>query len=287
MAISLAYLGPQGTNSETAALAYARILAETTDEKIILHPYPSIAQTIQAVAKKEVNLAVAPVENSTEGSVPITLDTLWQHEQLKIQQELVLPIPHVFLSRGTSRHGIKTVYSHPQALAQCQRWLEKELPTVKLIPTNSTTEALSYINQDPTSAAIASPRAAKLYDLPILATNINDYPDNCTRFWIIGLNSKTVGNKITLAFSVPANVPGALVKPLQVFASKEINLSRIESRPTRRSLGEYLFFIDLETQNHSPLTEEALTELNTYTEIVKVFGQYSVTPLASSLLSEL
>ncbi|GFE68172.1 prephenate dehydratase [Chroococcus sp. FPU101] len=286
MAISLAYLGPQGTNTETAALAYARILADTTDEKIILHPCSSIAQTIQSVATKEANLAVAPVENSTEGSVTITLDTLWQLEQLKIQQELVLPIPHVFLSRGTSLQGIDTVYSHPQALAQCQRWLTHSLPKVKLIPTNSTTEALSLINQDPTSAAIASPRAAKLYDLPVLATNINDYPDNCTRFWVVGLNPNTVGNKITLGFSVPANVPGALVKPLQIFASKEINLSRIESRPTRRSLGEYLFFIDLEVENNH-LTEEALTELATHTEILRVFGQYSVTPLSNSILSEL
>lgn len=286
MAISLAYLGPPGTNSETAALAYARILADTTDEEIILHPCPSIAQTIQAVATKEANLAVAPVENSTEGSVTITLDTLWQLEQLKIQQELVLPIPHVFLSRGTSLQDIHTVYSHPQALAQCQRWTAHFLPKVKLIPTNSTTEALSLIKQDHTSAAIASPRAAKLYDLPVLATNINDYPDNCTRFWVVGLNPNRIGHKITLGFSVPANVPGSLVKPLQVFASKEINLSRIESRPTRRSLGEYLFFIDLEVENNH-LIEEALAELATHTEIIKVFGQYSVTPLSNSLLEEL
>jgi prephenate dehydratase len=287
MAISLAYLGPKGTNSETAALAYARFLADTTNAEVSLHPYPSIAQTIQAVAKEEVNLAVAPVENSTEGSVTITLDTLWQLEQLKIQQELVLPIPYVFLSRGTSLQELKTVYSHPQALAQCQRWLAQFLPKVKLISTNSTTEALSQINQDPTSAAIASPRAAKLYNLPVLATNINDYPDNCTRFWVVGLTPSTIGNKISLGFSVPANVPGALVKPLQVFATKEINLSRIESRPTRRSLGEYLFFIDLEIKDDRVLTQEVLSELATYTEIIKVFGQYSVTPLATSILSKL
>lgn len=287
MAISLAYLGPKGTNSETAALAYARFLTDTTNAEVILHPYSSIAQTIQAAATEEVNLAVAPVENSTEGSVTITLDTLWQLEQLKIQQELVLPIPYVFLSRGTSLQELKTVYSHPQALAQCQRWIAQYLPKVKLIPTNSTTEALSQINQDPTSAAIASPRAAKLYDLPVLATNINDYPDNCTRFWVVGLTPSTLGNKISLGFSVPANVPGALMKPLQVFANKEINLSRIESRPTRRSLGEYLFFIDLEIKDDHTLTQEALTELANHTEIIKVFGQYFVMPLSTSILSKL
>lgn len=285
--ISIAYLGPKGTNSETAALAYARSLADTIDSEITLHPYPSIAQTIEVVAREKVDLAVAPVENSTEGSVTITLDTLWQLEKLKIQQELVLPIPYVFLSRGTSLRGLKTVYSHPQALAQCQRWLERSLPSVKLVPTNSTTEALSSINQDPTAAAIASPRAAKLYDLPVLATEINDYPDNCTRFWVVGLTPSIQGNKISLAFSVPANVPGALVKPLEVFAKRKINLSRIESRPTKRSLGEYLFFTDLEVEGDRTLTQEALTELATHTEIIKVFGQYSVRPIPVALLTEL
>jgi prephenate dehydratase len=281
MTISIAYLGPQGTNSETVALAYARFLADTPGTETILHPYPSIAQTLQAVAKAEVDVAVAPVENSTEGSVTITLDTLWQLEQLKIQQELVLPISNILLSRGTSLQRIQKVYSHPQALAQCQRWLERMLPSVHLVPTNSTTEALHQIGQEPTSAAIASPRAAKLYDLPVIATDLNDYPDNCTRFWVVGLSSSTPGNKISLGFSVPANVPGSLVKPLQVFATREINLSRIESRPTRRSLGEYLFFIDLEVRDDRTLIQEALAELADHTEIVKVFGQYSVMPLAS------
>jgi prephenate dehydratase len=212
--------------------------------------------------------------------VTITLDTLWQYEQLKIQQELVLPISHVFLSRGRSLEEIATVYSHPQALAQCQRWLERSLPGIRSIPTNSTTEALSLIDRDPTAAAIASPRAATLYDLPVLATEINDYPDNCTRFWVVGRTAGHSGSKMSLGFSVAANRPGALVEPLQVFASREINLSRIESRPTRRSLGEYLFFIDLEIQDDRTLTQEALAELATHTEIIKIFGQYGVMPIS-------
>jgi prephenate dehydratase len=276
--ISIAHLGPSGTNAETAALAYAAHLAKQGLEARLC-PYPSIAQTLQSVGRKQVDLAVAPVENSTEGSLTITLDSLWQFDGLQIQQELILPISHALFSTGSSLQGIKTVFSHPQALAQCQKWLEKNLPSVQLIPTNSTTEALQQINQDPTLAAIAAPRAAKLYNLPILAEPINDYPDNCTRFWVVGLTPSTSGSRISLGFSVPQNVPGALVKPLEVFAKRGINLSRIESRPTKRVLGEYLFFIDLEASLEDLSTQEALAELINYTEVVKIFGNYNVSRL--------
>ncbi|XTZ10306.1 MAG: prephenate dehydratase, partial [cyanobacterium endosymbiont of Rhopalodia yunnanensis] len=212
--------------------------------------------------------------------VAIILDSLWQLDKLKIQQELVLPISHALLSRRKSLKGLRTVYSHPQALAQCQHWLEQNLPSVSLIPTNSTTEALHQLDLDFTSAAIASPRAAKLYNFPILINDINDYPDNCTRFWILELTPTTIeGSRISLGFSIPDNVPGTLVRPLEVFAKRGINLSRIESRPTKRSLGEYLFFIDLEINSELNSIEEALAELRIYTEIIKVFGAYRVLSL--------
>ncbi len=272
---SIAYLGPVGTNSETVALTYAKTILSEID----LHPYPSIARTVQAVAKAEVDVAVVPVENSTEGSIAITLDSLWRFESLRIQKELVLPISHVLLSRGTSLKGIKNVYSHPQALAQCQKWLELNLATSHIIPTNSTTEALQHINVEPTSAAIASPRAAKLYDLPILASQINDYPDNCTRFWVLSPQTCQTGSRISLAFSVAENIPGALVKPLQALAKRHLNLSRIESRPTKRSLGEYIFFLDLEATQGEEETQLAINELSEYTQIVKIFGKYEVTAI--------
>lgn len=277
MAISIAHLGPMGTNAETATLAYQRWLKQKEGKKSFLCPYPTIVQTLYAVAHGETQQAVVPVENSTEGTVAIILDSLWQLDKLKIRKELVLPISHTLLSRRTSLKGLKTVHSHPQALAQCQHWLEQNLPSVSLIPTNSTTEALHQINLDITSAAIASPRAAKLYNFPILANDINDYPDNCTRFWILGLTPTTIeGSRISLGFSVPDNVPGTLVKPLEIFAKRGINLSRIESRPTKRSLGEYLFFIDLEVNSESSSIKEALAELRIYTEILKIFGSYQV-----------
>jgi prephenate dehydratase len=147
---------------------------------------------------------------------------------------------------------------------------------VQRVPTNSTTEALEHLNEDLTAGAIASQRAALLYDLPILASAINDYPDNSTRFWVLGEQPSAGGSHTSLAFSTPANVPGALVAPLQVFASRGINMSRIESRPTKRSLGEYLFFIDLEANAFQASVQVALSELASHTEILKIFGSYDV-----------
>ncbi|WP_107668147.1 prephenate dehydratase [Cyanothece sp. BG0011] len=288
MVISIAHLGPVGTNAETAALAYAHWLEENQEKSSLLCPYPSIAQTLHSVAQGDTNKAVVPVENSTEGSVAITLDTLWQLDRLQIQQEVVLPIIHAFFSRGTALSGIKTVYSHPQALAQCQRWLQQNLPNIPLIPTNSTTEALQKISLEPTAGAIAAPRAAKLYHVPILVNQINDYPDNCTRFWVMTLNpTPTVGSRISLAFSVPANIPGSLMKPLQVFAERDINLSRIESRPTKRSLGEYVFYLDVEGNQDDPKIMDALKTLTNHTEVLKIYGSYPVVFLRDTDIEQL
>ncbi len=276
MSIPIAYLGPPGTYTEAATLAYVIQLKKETERESLLCPYPSIAQTLQAVAQGQANLAVVPVENSIEGSVTTTLDMLWQLKTLQIQQALVLRIKHAILSRASTLEAIQTVYSHPQALAQCQGWLEKFLPWAQLVPTNSTTEGLQYLDQDHRSSVISSQRAAQLYNLPVLASEINDYPDNYTRFWVLGKQLSRGGSHTSLAFSTPANVPGALVKPLEVFASRAINLSRIESRPTKRSLGEYLFFIDFEADSSQEVVKSALFELASHTEILKIFGSYSV-----------
>ena len=276
MSLSIAYLGPPGTNTETAAMAYVEHLKQITGQECMLCPDPTIAASLETVALGEAALGVVPVENSLEGSVSVTLDTLWQLHDLQIQKALVLPISHALISWASSLSAIKTVYSHPQALAQCQGWLEKTLPSSQLIPTNSTTEAVMRSSEDYETAAIASARAAELYQAPILAHPINDRPENYTRFWVVGKQPSPGGSHTSLAFSFPANVPGALVKPLQTFANRGINMSRIESRPTKRSLGEYLFFIDLEADGRDLRTREALAELETYTETIKIFGSYSI-----------
>jgi prephenate dehydratase len=289
MTLSIAHLGPPGTYAEQAALLYLNWLTKSTGVEAILCPYPSIAQTLRAVDKGQAKLAVVPVENSIEGSVTMTLDTLWQLDNLQIQLALVMPIAHTLISCAQSLEEVKTVYSHPQALAQCQGWLERLLPNVQLIPTNSTTEALLQLEQDLTVAAISSQRAAQLYNLPILASGINDYPENCTRFWVVSQSHMpdarpSCSGRAThtsLAFSTPANIPGALAKPLQVLAHIGINLSKIESRPTKRSLGEYLFFIDIEADASEPQVQSALAEISPCTEILKIFGTYNVLPISA------
>ncbi|AFY49992.1 prephenate dehydratase [Nostoc sp. PCC 7524] len=292
MTLSIAHLGPPGTYAEQATIIYVKWLTQNTGMETVLRPYPSIAQSLKAVAQGETQLAVVPVENSIEGSVTMTMDTLWQIDSLRIKSALVMPIAHALISCATSLDRIKTVYSHPQGLAQCQNWLGEFLPTVQLIPSNSTTEALQTLQHDLTTAAIASARAAQIYNLPILANNINDYPENCTRFWVISQTASDIiqhfpvqnPSHTSIAFSVPANVPGALMKPLQVFAQLGINLSRIESRPTKRSLGEYLFFIDLEAAVDTPKMQSALGEINAYTEVLKIFGSYSLVPISTQEL---
>ncbi len=279
MSISIGHLGPSGTYSEQAANSYTnKFLSHQTET--ILRPYSSIAKTLKAIAIGEIDLAVVPVENSIEGSVAITLDMLWQLDNLRIQLALILPITHALLSNAPSIGTLETIYSHPQALAQCQGWLEQHLPTAHAIAINSTTEALGKLNNEPNAGTISSPRAAQLYNVPILASSINDYPDNCTRFWVLSSSiQSTKGSHTSLAFSTKANVPGALVKPLQVFAQRNINLSRVESRPSKRSLGDYLFFIDLEGDTTSPAVQAAISELTEYTDTLKIFGSYDILSL--------
>ncbi|MEO1374879.1 MAG: prephenate dehydratase, partial [Cyanobacteria bacterium J06635_10] len=216
--ISIAHLGPPGTYAEQAALYYVSWLTKNTQTEALLCPYPSIFQTLLAVAKKQADLAVVPVENSIQGGVTVTLDTLWQLEALQIQLALVMPITHALISCSQGLDNIETVYSHPQALAQCQKWLEKFLPEVELIPTNSTTEALKKLEHVEVAAAISSRRAAQLYNLPVLANGINDHPGNCTRFWVISQPGNSPNHEIlsntdfftSLAFTAPGLFAGTV-----------------------------------------------------------------------------
>lgn len=282
MAISIAYLGPPGTYTEAATLACVDWLTQETGQESILCPYPSIAQTLLAASDRKAQFAVVPVENSIEGSVTMTLDNLWQLDNLQIQRALVMPISHALMSQAKSLEKIRAVYSHPQALAQCQKWLDKFLPNAQLIAANSTSEALQHLGDDCTIAAISSQRAAELYNIPILACPINDYPDNCTRFLIMSSNPSPGGTHTSLAFGMSANQPGMLVKPLQVFAERNINLTRIESRPTRQTPGTYHFFLDLQADARQPSTQSALKELTQYTKTLKIFGSYDTVAINST-----
>ena len=279
MTLKIAHLGPAGTYAEAAALAYAQTEITT---QFCLQPYPNIARTLQAVASGEVTLAIVPVENSIEGGVTMTADTIWQlAATLQIQQAIVLPIHHALISVATDLSQIETVYSHPQALSQCQQWLQQHLPQAARIADSSTTAALTTLSTQPHAAAISSVRAANLYELPILVHPINDYPDNQTKFWAISLQPALLGNCTSMAFSLRSNAPGGLMTALGYFANRGLNLSRIESRPSKRSLGDYLFFIDIETDvNNCPALKSALADLDVYAETVKNFGSYYTNTIA-------
>lgn len=280
MSLKIAHLGPTGTYAEAAAIAYAQTELASTD--ICLQPYTTIAQTLAAVADGEVTLAIVPVENSIEGGVTMTADTIWQlAAPLQIQQAIVLPIHHALISVATDLTQIETVYSHPQALSQCQNWLQQHLPQAARIANNSTTAALGTLSANPQAAAISSVRAANLYELPVLAQPINDRPDNQTKFWAISLQPTLAGNCTSVAFSLRSNTPGGLMRALGFFANRGLNLSRIESRPSKRSLGDYLFFIDIETDSHNCRElKSALADLDVYAETVKNFGSYYTNTIA-------
>lgn len=290
MSWSIAHLGPPGTYAEEAALKYATWLSGVIQQPPFLCPYASIAQTLRSVAEYQTQLAVVPVENSIEGSVTMTLDTLWQLENLQIQQALILPIAHMLITDATELATVRRIYSHPQALSQCQKWLEQFVPQAELIPANSTTEALQYIQAEPNVGVIASRRAAELHKLAVRVNNIQDHPDNCTRFLIVAndqsapqIPKQTAGQSYTsVAFSVPANLPGALVKPLQIFADRQLNLSRIESRPSKRSLGDYVFFVDIEANLATAAVQSAMADLTPHTEVLKIFGSYTVLNISST-----
>jgi prephenate dehydratase len=278
----IAYLGPQGTYTESATLAYRDQYLKHHDT-ILLDPHRSIQGVFQALSRGGAQLAVVPVENSVEGSVGTTLDCLWSTPKVQIQQALVLPIHHSLISNALTLQEVTRIYTHPQSLAQCQLWIEKNLPEAQLIPTSSNTEALESIRQEASGghAAIASARAAQLYGLPTLASSIHDYPDNQTRFLAIGFHveEQFLATNTSLAFSLYANRPGVLNQVLDSFARRNINLAKIESRPTKISLGAYLFFLELESSQSEPHVKEALNEIKELTECLKVFGSYAIAHL--------
>lgn len=268
--VTVAHLGPPGTYSEAAALAFVDRLGGGR-----LHPYPTIPQTLEAVADGQTDWAVVPVENALQGSVASTLDTLWRLDGLHVNHAIVLPIAHVLLSYATNFSTVRAVYSHPQALAQCQRWLNGHLPQVRLVPTNSTTEALDRLKDDRAIAAISSQRAAALYDVPVLAKDIGDRRDNATRFWCLSCNPGSgAGTHTSLAFLLPDNMPGVLLEPLAILAEQRINLCRIESRPTQRSFGDYLFFLDCEGSLADDRVAHALARLADRVDTLRIFGSY-------------
>lgn len=265
--IRVAYLGPEGTFSQMAAL---RQFGHAAD----LVPCPSILEVFRAVATQRAAYGVVPVENSTEGGVTQTQDALLAHE-LFICGELVLRIHHQLLSRNTRLDRIQRVYGHAQALGQCRRWLDEHLPQAERVPVTSNGEGARLAAEDERAAAIAPRLASEIYSLPIQVANIEDEAHNSTRFIVLGAQDAGPSgeDKTSLAVST-ANQPGALYRMLKPLAERGISLSRIESRPVRGRAWEYLFFIDFEGHRLDSTVAEALQELEQHAAWLRVLGSY-------------
>lgn len=284
MTVLIAHLGPKGSFSDFAAATYAESIDKSYEEQTPqLRAFLTIAQAIKATEEGETDFCVVPIENSIGGGVTITLDTLWEIKTLQIQQAFTLPVQHALISQADSIEKIETIFSHPQALAQCRSWLATHAPNAKLIPSNSTSEPLPRIKENARLGAIASTWGAKMYNLPVLAHPINDFADNYTRFWVLGKQPATSGQFTSLAFSLRSNEPGALLKPLQLFSVLNINMSRIESRPTKRSLGDYIFFVDVEASAEDQVMQSALELLKMHTATLKNFGSYGLVDIKQVL----
>jgi len=270
MTMRLAYLGPPGTFSQEAAFLY--------DEDAQQVPFPSIPAVALAVSSDMADEGVVPIENSLEGSVTYTLDLLIQETRLRIRHELVLPIEHCLMAvEGTETSKVQAICSHPQALAQCRGFLERCFPKAQHVASLSTAAAVEDMKASSVPAvAIAPCLAAELYGVQIIARGIQDNPNNVTRFVILAHSDHppTGRDKTSLCFSFAEDRPGLLHAALGEFSRRNINLAKIESRPTKVALGRYIFLIDCEGHRDDPLVKEAMEELGQMSSMLKVFGSY-------------
>lgn len=272
--MKLAYLGPENSFSYQAANAVQ------TDEELIA--FPSIPLCMDALKRRLVDYAIIPIENSLEGSVHASVDRLYEQNDYQVQAEIILPIHQQLI--GYDGKNIQKILSHPQALAQCQKFLETNYPNVQLEAVQSTTAAIEAVVKHPKLkiAAIGSKQAARAYQVPIIAENIQDNAYNQTRFWILGKKDFTptqltfLEKRLTLYVTLPSNLPGALHKVLAAFAWRDINLSKIESRPQKTKLGEYFFIIDLEYTQDAKRYQYAIEELQVLGCQVQQIGIYPI-----------
>lgn len=267
---TLAYLGPQGTFAEQAAHAL--------DPAADLVSATSVTAAIDAVRAGEVDGACVPVENSVEGSVPATLDSLAEAEPVVAVAEHVLPIRFSVLVRpGTAPGGVRTVATHPHAAAQVRRWIAEHLPAATTVLTTSTSAAAVAVVDGNADAAVCAPVAAAHYALHELATGVHDIGDAETRFLLLrrpGTLPARTGTDRTSLVAVAADRPGALLEVLAEFALRSINLTRIESRPMKGRLGEYRFFLDCDGHVTDPAVGDALAELHRRCHSVRFLGSY-------------
>jgi chorismate mutase / prephenate dehydratase len=266
--LRVAFLGPEGTFTHQAVKHQFGL-------SVLALPQGAIPAVFQAVERGQADYGVVPVENATEGVVDSTLDTFLE-SPLRITAEIQLPVEQALLLRHELELGqVKRVYSHPQALGQCQRWLASHLPNAAQVAAPSTAEAARLAHEDAEGAAVASDLAAKLFDLRVAAEGIQDLSGNATRFLVLGRTpSAPTGKDRTSLVATVKDGPGALLHLLEPFARRGLNLSRIQNRPTRRKAWEHAFFLDVEGHEQDAAVAEALVELREVTASVKLLGSY-------------
>lgn len=263
----VAYLGPEGTFSHLAAMA---ALGHSPD----FLPQTTIGDVFTAVAGKHADLGIVPMENSLQGTVGPSLDNFQIHDVF-IQAEISCRVSHALLSSETDLAAVKTVYSHPQPLAQCSGWLKANLPAAGIVPTDSTAAAAALVAGKPGTAAIGHVRLAAMHNLRVLAAPIEDLPDNWTRFFIIGPEDtkQQTRDKTSILFTVP-NRPGALYQVLSHLAGEGINLTKLESRPIRGEKWQYVFFADLQCDITREEYRKLLATLKEQTHSLRILGCY-------------
>ncbi|MBN1383540.1 MAG: prephenate dehydratase [Elusimicrobia bacterium] len=265
--IKISYFGPEATFTHLAAI-------EIFGRHAVYIPVKSIKDVFTEIEKDRANYGVVPIENSTEGVVNHTLD-MFIESDLKITSEMFLEISHCLLSRENSIDRIKKIYSHPQAIAQTRNWIDKNLKSVKVVEVASTAEAARLAKKEQRTAAVSSIVASRLYGLKIIAKNIEDYKNNFTRFLVIGKkNPPPSGNdKTSIMFTVKDRV-GVLHDMLIPFKKYKLNLTKIESRPTKKKAWEYIFFVDFVGHVDNKNVKKALLELEKHCSVLKILGSY-------------
>jgi chorismate mutase / prephenate dehydratase len=266
--LQIAFLGPVATFTHQAAL-------KRFGSQVEYLSCDSIADVFTEVEKDKADYGVVPIENSIEGAVNHTLD-MFMDSDLKICAQIILNISHNLLA-NCALDKIRKVYSNPMVFGQCRIWLQKSLPDVELIEVPSTTRAAQIASRENFSASIASVTAAKIYGLNLVARGIEDSPHNITRFFVIGKSEvpATGHDKTSLMFSIVDKV-GALYEMLSSFRRNKVNLSKIESRPSKRKAWDYYFFLDLEGHRDEPKVKKALKELENRCKFLKILGSYPV-----------
>lgn len=268
----IGFLGPRGTFSEEAILSSLKITEKD------LTSYPSAVEVIQAVNNKKVAKGIVPLENSIEGSVNVCLDALSFDADLLIEKEIISPIHHnLIIQKRAKASDMTKLISHPQASAQCRKWVKKNLPKAQVIAANSTAEAVKQAAAgDKSAGAIGTKLAAKLYGMKVAESNIEDFEDNKTRFVLIGRQktARTGRDKTSIACFIHKDKPGSLLSILQEFAYRNINLTKIQSRPTKKALGEYYFWIDMEGHIKDEPVADAINCLSCKLRAVKFLGSY-------------